>query len=151
MPRQKDLELKKLKSETLQHYGKIYYMLNTNNGNGMGYNLREAGRCGCASEETRKKMSESMKGKNILNGVSIGQMKKKIKSVRKISIMPDKDKTTLLPKYLKYVNWVSEEGYHVVSHPLCKQKKFVSTQKMVNLEEQKFRAVAFLESLNSQL
>jgi len=49
----------------------------------------------------------------------------------------DKDGTTVLPKYMKYVNWANEEGYHIVSHPLCKHKKFVTTLNTVEIEKKR--------------
>ena len=236
IPRKKDLELAKLKSETLKFYGEIYYMLNTKNGkgyigqtqlvtgndnrnhgtsirttehfnearknlptcrylnnairkwggdaftvtalicckiehlskwedyfmdlyntrvaNGKGYNLREAGRCGRASEETLRKMSESLRGeKHPQWGKPVREeTKEKIRQTNiSNAVRYDKDDVTLLPKYMKYVNWGSEEGYHIVSHPLCRQKKFVSTSKPVKLDAHKLRALEYLETLNKKL
>jgi group I intron endonuclease len=129
-----------------------YFMdlYNTRSVNGRGYNLREAGRCGRASEETRKKMSEAKKGEkhHQWGKPQTDEVKEKIRQTNiNNAVREDHDGTTL-PKYLKYVNWASEEGYHVVSHPLCKLRKFVSIKKPVDLGSHKARAVAFLNSLN---
>jgi hypothetical protein len=128
-------------------------LYNTRAANRRGYNLREAGRCGRASEETRKKMSESMTGeKHPQWGKPIKEeTKDKIRQTNINNAVREDHDGTILPKYLKYVNWASEEGYHVVSHPLCKLRKFVSIKKPVDHGSHKTRAIAFLNSLNLQL
>jgi group I intron endonuclease len=121
-----------------------------------GYNLRGAGRCGRASEETKKKMSESIRGEN---HPQYGKPREKetIEKIRQTNIdnaiRIDRDGITILPKYLKYVNWEKETGYHIVSHPLCKQKKFVTVRSNDNnlLYKKKIEALEFLNNLNKQI
>lgn len=125
-----------------------------------GYNLREAGRCGRASVETREKMSIAHSGeKHHQWGKALtAEHREKIRQTNinnAAEIRRDKDKVTTLPKYLKYVCWKSEkafeEGYHIIAHPLCKQKKFSSTKEPVDLAYHKDRALSYLEGLNAQL
>jgi group I intron endonuclease len=140
------------KIEKLTQYEDMFMkLLNTLVPNG--YNLREAGRCGRASEETRKKMSISHSGSkhHQWGKERTEEEKERIRQTNiNNAIRYDKD-GTLLPKYLKYVDWASEEGYHIVSHPLCKLRKFVSTQKPVDLKQKKKLAYEFLKELNSIL
>ena len=119
-----------------------------------GYNLRCAGRCGRASDETKRKMSESIAGtKHPQFGKPITEeVKEKIRQTNiNNAVRKDKDNSTL-PKYLKYVNWASETGYHIVSHPLCKQRKFVTSKVMSDtlLNTKKIEALEFLNNLNIQ-
>jgi group I intron endonuclease len=120
-----------------------------------GYNLRGAGRCGRASDETKRKMSESPAGiKHPQYGKPrTDEVKNKIKQTNiNNAVRKDKD-NSILPKYLKYVNWASETGYHIVSHPLCKQRKFVTSKVMSDtlLNAKKIEALEFLNNLNIQL
>lgn len=70
------------------------------------------------------------------------------------AIRYDKD-GSILPKYLKYENSVSEYGYRIISHPLCKQKKFVTTKVHEVTDEflqtKKSQALVHLDHLNEQL
>ena len=121
-----------------------------------GYNLKGAGRCGRASDETKRKMSESTKGeKHPQYGIPLAdKTKEKIRQTNiDNAIRTDRDGTTILPKYLKYINWASESGYHIVSHPLCKQKKFVTTSSITDLilNIKKQEAIDFLNILNKDL
>ena len=54
---------------------------------------------------------------------------------------------------MKYVNWEKETGYHIVSHPLCKQKKFVTVHSNDHklIDKKKIEAFEFLNNLNEQL
>jgi len=121
-----------------------------------GYNLQEGGKSGRASEETKRKMSESTKGeKHPQYGIPLAdKTKEKIRQTNiNNAIRTDRDGTTILPKYLKYVNWASESGYHIVSHPLCRNKKFVTTSSITDsiLNIKKQEAIDFLNILNKDL
>lgn len=119
-----------------------------------GYNLRAAGRCGRASDETRKKMSESKCGSRHFQFGKhrTDEEKEKIRQTNINNAVRYDHNGVRLPKYLKYVQWSSENGYHVVSHPLCKLRKFVTTKSGTwsQLEENKARALEYLELLNEQ-
>jgi len=147
------------KIEDLTKYEDMFMELyNSMVDNGNGYNLRSAGRCGRASAETLKKKSESMKGeKHPQYGKPIkDEVKKKISQTNIDKMVRyDKDGTTRLPKFMKYVNWATEEGYHIVSHPGCKQKKFVTTNRDNDLEkvilEKRAEALAYLIALDGKI
>ena len=120
-----------------------------------GYNLKGAGRCGRDSDETKYLKSIAKKGeKHPQYGKPITEeVKEKIRQTNiNNAVRKDKD-NSILPKYLKYVNWASETGYHIVSHPLCKQRKFVTSKVMSDtlLNTKKIEALEFLNNLNIQL
>jgi len=121
-----------------------------------GYNLKGAGRCGRASDETKRKMSESIRGENHPQfGKELSkETKEKIRQTNiDNAIRTDRDGSTILPKYLKYVNWASESGYNIVSHPLCKNKKFVTVHSNDHklIDKKKIEAIEFLNNLNKQI
>ena len=121
-----------------------------------GYNLQEGGKSGRASEETKKRMSESTRGENHPQyGKPLSdETKEKIRQTNiDNAIRIDRDGSTILPKYLKYVNWESESGYHIVSHPFCKLKKFVTIycHDYKLLDKKKIEALEFLNNLNKQI
>ena len=121
-----------------------------------GYNLQEGGKSGRASEETKKRISDTKKGeKHHQFGIPVtDETKEKIRQTNiDNAIRVDRDGISILPKYLKYVNWSSETGYHIVSHPLCKQRKFVTTATISDLiiNEKKQEAINFLNSLNASV
>ena len=121
-----------------------------------GYNLQEGGKSGRASEETKKRISDTKKGeKHHQFGIPVtDETKEKIRQTNITNaIRTDRDGTTILPKYLKYVNWASESGYHIVSHPLCKQKKFVTVHSNDHklIDKKKIEAFEFLNNLNKQI
>jgi hypothetical protein len=79
------------------------------------------------------------------------EAKKKIRETNiNNAIRTDRDGVTILPKYMKYVKWKTEEGYHIVSHPRCKLRKFVSTLNVNDgiLDGKKKEALEFLKNLN---
>jgi group I intron endonuclease len=117
-----------------------------------GYNLRTAGRNGRASEETKRRMSEAIRGeKHPQYGIPVKEeTKRKIAQTIIDSVVRyDHDEETVLPKYLKYAKWKDCEGYHIVCHPLCKKKIFVRTK--YTLQERKQIAVKYLNNLNEEL
>ena len=102
-------------------------------------------------------MSESISGaKHPQFGKPITEeVKEKIRQTNiNNAIRYDKD-GSILPKYLKYENSVSEYGYRIISHPLCKQKKFVTTKVHEVTDEflqtKKSQALVHLDHLNEQL
>jgi group I intron endonuclease len=123
-----------------------------------GYNLKSAGRCGRPSDETLRRMSESMRGaKHPQYGKPHrAETKQKISqtNIDKM-IRYDYDGITELPKYLKYVKWSDQEGYHILSHPLCKKKVFVyvlaAAKAQRSLSECKKEAMKLLDALNNKL
>jgi hypothetical protein len=58
---------------------------------------------------------------------------------------------TILPKYVKFINQKDQKGYAIVSHPKCKQRKFVTTDKNVSflqLKSKQFqRCMEYLATL----
>jgi hypothetical protein len=123
-----------------------------------GYNLKSAGRCGRPSEETLRKMREAHSGaKHHQYGKPQREETKKKISQTNIDkmIRYDHDGITELPKHLKYVKWSDQEGYHIISHPLCKKKAFVyvvaATKVKKSLSECKEEAMKFLDALNQKL
>jgi group I intron endonuclease len=134
-----------------------------------GYNLRYGGKHGKASEETRRKMSEALSGeKHPQYGKPLtAEHRAKISKTNiDKAVRVDKDKS-VLPKYMKYINWKDCEGYEIVSHPALKwldpKKPNVISKKFVNakldrcekpprtLEDNKERALKFLAKLNKMV
>ena len=119
-----------------------------------GYNLQEGGKSGRASEETKELMRIRMTGENHPQfGIKLSdETKEKIRQTNiNNAIRMDKDGVTVLPKYMKYVKWASEEGYHIIAHPLCKSKKFTSTSRITEeiINQRKIEALLFLANLNA--
>jgi hypothetical protein len=112
-----------------------------------GYNLKEAGHSGRPSEETRQKMREK---RNPNLGKSPSEAtRQKIRETNIDNATRYGHDKELLPKYIKHINHKDREGYGVISHPLCKEKTWVSTKK--SLEEKKELAIRFLAELDYKL
>ena len=84
-----------------------------------GYNLQEGGKSGKASDETKRKMSESIGG---VNHPQYGkpvteEVKGKIRQTNINNAVRYDTDGSQLPKYLKYEHSVSECGYRIISHP----------------------------------
>ena len=83
-----------------EDYFIIYYKSMVPNG----YNLRGAGRCGRSSDETKQRMSESIRGeKHPQFGVPLTEeVKEKIRQTNiNNAVRTDRDGTTILQKYMK--------------------------------------------------
>lgn len=95
-----------------------------------GLNLQEGGNSGHLSIETRNIMCQNRRIKPHFCKPHTEETKQKIsQSLIDNVIRYDRDGITLLPKYIKYVNWSDRCGYQVVSHPTVKNKYFVSQKK----------------------
>jgi group I intron endonuclease len=139
------------KVEYLTHYVDMLIIEYDTLNRDKGYNLRTAGRNGKASEETKRRMSEAMRGEkhHQYGKTRTEDERKKISQTIIDSVVRyDHDEKTVLPKYLKYVNWTDQVGYHIVSHPLCKQKSF--TNKKYTIGEKKQIAIDYLNILNDE-
>lgn len=98
-----------------------------------GYNLTKGGKANqVVSEETRKKLSDKLKGKP-----------KNVKDNRK------REEDWNLPKYIKcYRDSTGREGYKVEDHPMLKGKSVSFTASNLTMEVKFANALAILESLN---
>jgi len=114
----------------IKEYKSLYNIENPD-----GLNINEGGNSGNLSEETRKRMSQKRK-EYISNNpdkckVSEDTKQKISKTILDHVIRYDHD-GTILPKYVKYINWKDRRGYQVVSHPSRKNKYFVSSTKQLH-------------------
>ena len=113
-----------------------YYILEHNTVSPNGYNLTLGGRSCIQTEETQELKRLSMLGKN----------KGKIypKRIRK------RDEDNNLPKYIRhYVDSSGKEGYRVSSHPILKNKSFLT--KSITMEEKLQLAINYLNTVNAEI
>jgi hypothetical protein len=130
-----------------RHFIKEYNTLYSIN-NKHGLNINEGGNSGVLSEETRKLMSDKRKQyiKKMPDSVNHKEeTKKKISTSLIDNVIRYNYDGSVLPKYVKYVNWEDRKGYQIVSHPLCKVKNFVSSK--LSLQELYEKCIVFLSDL----
>lgn len=94
----------------------------------IGYNIHPGGKHSRLPQETRERMRRSRLAYTLPPPSEETKAKISKTNIDKTQ-RKDYDGTTVLPKYVKYINWVDRKGYAIVSHPKCKLKYFVSTSK----------------------
>jgi group I intron endonuclease len=111
-----------------------------------GYNLREGGHRGRASDETRKLQSEAKKGAlHFQFGKTRStETRDKISQTLIDNVVRYGHDGRLLPKYIKYVNWKDRVGYSIIGHPTINKKDF--TSKKLTLDQHFDQAVTFMIS-----
>ena len=147
----------KIKSEVKPSRRKCFSEVKTPDG---GMNIMRGGKCSPLSKETKKKLSESKKGKYVgdknpnygkktseeakqkmrekLTGKKLKEsvkenMKKNHKERKDKGILPPRRKHNDLPKYIYHVKNAKYEGYEIRNHNTLKNRKFCSMK--ISLEE----------------
>lgn len=102
-----------------------------------GYNIKLGGSSGLHSDETKLKISNSLKGR-------------KVSQSTKTKIMISKKSNIELPMYIIEVVKNSETiGYRVCNHPMGPEKRFLSKSQSLELKLQ--RAKTYLNELNERV
>lgn len=155
------------------NYWEIEYIKKYNTVIPNGMNIMEGGKCAVHSDETKKLLSESKKGKytgennpmygkkhteetiekikDALTGVALtseckANMSKSHQENLQAGKLPPRRKFDL-PKYIYHVKSKNKEGYEIRHHPKLKQKQF--TAKTISLEENLQRAINYLKDENN--
>lgn len=112
-----------------------------------GYNLREGGNHGRASDETRKLQSAAQTGalSHHYGKPPTEEVRNKISQTLIDNVIRTGHLGQVLPKYIKYVNWKDRQGYAIISHPKVKKKDF--TKKTLTLDQLLDQAVKYLKNL----
>ena len=94
-----------------------------------GLNIQTGGTPSTLSAETKAIMSRNRKIKPCFAKPHTDETKKQISLSLIDNVVRYDFDGSVLPKYMKYVEWKDRRGYHIVSHPACKLKNFVSKNK----------------------
>ena len=133
------------KIENLTKY-EDYFMALYNSIVPNGYNLREGGRCGRASEETINKLKQYTGARRYNFQQSPSQeLRERISRTLVNNVVRHGHDGERLPKYIKYVVKKDRSGYSVIGYPKTAERQFVSKQ--LSLEEKKQLALDHLEKL----
>lgn len=113
-----------------------------------GYNLRYGGNHSRLSEITKEIMSINRRNKPCFAQPHTQETKQKISQTLISNVVRTSHTGSILPKYVKFIDWKDRKGYAVVSHPKCKLKYFVS--KATDLDTQLNSCIQFIQSLDCQ-
>ena len=113
-----------------------------------GYNIRNGGRTGSLSQETRDIMSKNRSIKPCFKQKHTEETKIKISQTLISNVERIGHTGAILPKYVKFIDWIDRKGYAVVSHPQCKLKYFVSTKTDPNLDQLYSKCIKYIANLN---
>lgn len=112
-----------------KHMINEYRSLYDSKKNPFGLNLQQGGNSGPLSPETRQIMSINRRKNPHFSKPHTIETKQKISQSLIDNVTRYDHDGSILPKYVKYINWKDRIGYQVVSHPSRKNKYFVSSSK----------------------
>ena len=112
-----------------------------------GYNLREGGNHGRASDETKQLQSDAKKGALHFQfgKARTDDVRDKIRKTNIENVIRHGHDGRQLPKYIKFINWADRKGYGIIAHPKIKDKDFTSTTS--TFDELYDEAVAYMMSI----
>jgi group I intron endonuclease len=98
------------------------------------------------SEETIKKIKEALTGKELSQECKINMSNTHRKN-KEEGKLPPRRKYNELPKYIYHFKSKNKEGYEIRNHPVLKQKQF--TMKSISLEKNLERAIEYLKDVDN--